>query len=112
MISAQEAINKATRAEFSFLCNSLPGDVPAVTLDGPRSGRLRLAAGAPLAEAEAEGGQQTQKRKGLGRLGGAGGEPADHALAVDRLGAPIAVLVPEPGWPERWRPRKVLIGRG
>ena len=34
-----------------------------------------------------------------------------HALAVDRLGVPIAVLVPEPGWPERWRPSKVLIGR-
>ncbi len=37
---------------------------------------------------------------------------ATHALAVDRLGAPIAVLVPEAGWPERWRPTKVLIGHG
>lgn len=45
-------------------------------------------------------------------LAAADGEPAGHALAVDRLGAPIAVLVPEPGWPERWRPSKVLIGRG
>ena len=45
-------------------------------------------------------------------LGGAGSGPLEHALAVDRLGAPIAVLVPEPGWPERWRPAKVLIGRG
>ena len=37
---------------------------------------------------------------------------ATHALAVDRLGAPIAVLIPEAGWPERWRPTKVLIGHG
>ena len=79
MISAQEAINKATRAEFSFLCNSLPGNVPAVTLDGPRSGGLRLAAGAPLAEAQSGGGQQTQKRKGLGWLGGAGAPRRDGA---------------------------------
>ena len=34
-----------------------------------------------------------------------------HALVVDRVGAPIAVLVPEAGWPERWRPTKVLIGQ-
>ncbi|PZC48596.1 MAG: tRNA pseudouridine synthase [Chloroflexi bacterium] len=39
-----------------------------------------------------------------------GGQTSTHALAVDRLGVPIAVLVPEPGWPERWRPAKVLIG--
>ena len=37
---------------------------------------------------------------------------AKYALAVDRLGAPIAVLSPEGGWPERWRPIKVLITRG
>lgn len=45
-------------------------------------------------------------------LSGTGAGAVEHALAVDRLGAPIAVLVPEPGWPERWRPAKVLIGRG
>lgn len=37
---------------------------------------------------------------------------APHALAVDRRGAPIAVLVPAGGWPERWRPSKVLLTRG
>ncbi len=45
-------------------------------------------------------------------VGGTGTAPAPHALAIDRLGAPIAVLVPEAGWPERWRPTKVLIGPG
>lgn len=36
---------------------------------------------------------------------------AAHALAVDRHGLPVAVLVPEQGWPERWRPVKVLARR-
>jgi tRNA pseudouridine55 synthase len=45
-------------------------------------------------------------------VGGAGAPKPAHALAIDRLGAPIAVLVPEAGWPERWRPTKVLIGGG
>ena len=37
--------------------------------------------------------------------------PCTHSPSIG-WGTPIAVLVPEPGWPERWRPSKVLIGRG
>lgn len=54
--------------------------------------------------------QRSKLRNGQAVPAALGGNTVTHALAVDRLGAPLAVLVPEPGWPERWRPAKVLIG--
>ncbi len=53
--------------------------------------------------------QRDQILNGQGIPASLGG--AERALAVDRVGAPIAVLVPEAGWPERWRPSKVLRRR-
>ena len=92
---------------------------PRVIPSAAQRGQLLNGQAVPVSlGGSAGGGARETRSTGDGPAGDepAGDETASraalHALAVDRLGTPIAVLVPEPGWPERWRPSKVLIGRG